>query len=70
MNMKESTEKFKVIDNLLIPVNDESYYNGLVDRMANLERLRYYDRRFEREYQSIENEINDRYTAATLSDME
>lgn len=70
MNMKESTEKFKVIDNLLIPVNDELYYNALVDRMANLERLKYYDRRFEREYQSIENEINDRYTTATLSDME
>ena len=70
MNMKESTRKFKVIDNLLIPVNDELYYNNLVNRMANLEKLRYYDRRFEREYQIIENEINDRYTAATLSDME
>ena len=70
MNMKESTRKFKVIDNLLIPVNDELYYNNLVNRMANLEKLRYYDRRFEREYQSIENEINDRYTAAILSDME
>ena len=70
MNMKESTRKFKVIDNPLIPVNDELYYNNLVNRMANLEKLRYYDRRFEREYQSIENEINDRYTAATLSDME
>ena len=70
MNMKESTRKFKVIDNLLIPVNDELYYNNLVNRMANLEKLRYHDRRFEREYQSIENEINDRYTAAILSDME
>ena len=70
MNMKESTRKFKVIDNLLIPVNDELYYNNLVNRMANLEKLRYYDRRFEREYESIENEINDRYTAAILSDME
>ena len=62
--MKGSIEKFKVIDNLLIPEGDEDHYNSLVNRLANLEKIRYYDRTAEKEYQDIEDEINDSYKSA------